>query len=213
MKKTLSYLIIILVISSCSRKINPTTAYSELKVNEVKKDNLILTELELNNPIKAELKIEDNVMSNDSVLSYYHEYKYTPNKTKNYSVEIFSLCNCFGFKKYIFNPNIKILDKNNNEIKNKIETISYDYQKGPISFNKKWTFESVKNEPLTIIIYSENNKLGEPIHKFEAYTTSFAAGMIIPIVAPITIKSSLVGKYYIELTESTVPNNDLKSRS
>ena len=207
MKKTLTYLILILVISSCSRKINPITAYSELKVSEVKKDNLILTELELDNPIKAELKLEDNVMSNDSVLSYYHEYRYIPNETKNYSVEVFSLCNCFGFKKYIFNPNIKILDKNNIEIKNNIETISYDYQKGPMSLNKKWTFKALKNEPVTIIIYSDNNKLGEPIHKFEASTTSLAGGMIIPVVAPITLKSTLVGKYYIELTESTVPNN------
>ncbi|NJB81903.1 lipoprotein [Wenyingzhuangia aestuarii] len=206
MKKSLSYLVLIVLLSACAKKINPVTAYSELTVSAVQKEKLPIVELALDKPLKAELKLEDNVMANDSILSYYHEYTYTPNETKNYTVEIFSLCNCFGFKKYIFNPTIKVVDKNHQEIKQVLETQSYDYQKGPISLNKKWRFTGVKNQPITIVVFSDNYALEKPIHQFKATSTSFASGMIIPIVAPIKLKATLVGKYYIELSQNTTAN-------
>lgn len=66
-------------------------------------------------------------------------------------------------------------------------------------------FKGVRKEPITIMVYSNNEALGKPIDSFDAKSTLYTGGLLVPLVIPITLKSTLVGKYQMKLSENFAP--------
>lgn len=191
-----------LIFTSCSRKIIPSEGYNQIKnknaVTLFESKNSTPEKIKVNKDFKDALTLNDSVLYyDDSIKSNYKNFVFDLKPDKNYKIKVSSLCNCVGFKKYMFVP--KIAQGNlDNRIDTKLDSIYFNYEKGPLTLNKIWNIKSdglTENTKLEFILFSDNTKLSENVYRFIA--TSFGG---IPVM-PINIKSTLIGDFVIKIEE------------
>lgn len=185
----------IFIICGCSRKTNPIEAYRNLKENRTLSTHIPTEPLSLNENHKLELKVSDSVMTygenEKKTYTNYKGYNFTLESNKKYKLTISSICDCFGFKKYMFIPLASILDQNGMTIKTEELSDTFDYRYGPLSLNKTWIIENTMNGNYKLYLASNNKNLNESIYKF--FTN--------PVPMTINIKSTTVGKFTIRIEE------------
>ncbi|SDS26742.1 hypothetical protein SAMN04487764_2724 [Gillisia sp. Hel1_33_143] len=193
------FISIILIFTSCSRKINPNEGYEQIKsknsVDLFEANNSIAKEIKVNADFKDKLSLDDSILYyNDSIKSNYKNFTFDLKADKKYKIKVSSLCNCAGLKKYIFIP--KIATGNvNSRINLELDSTYFNYEKGPLTLNKVWSLKSnglTENTTMEFLLFSDNEKLSENVFKF--IVTSFGA-------IPVNIKSTLVGNFIIEIEE------------
>ncbi|MCF6182463.1 hypothetical protein [Lutibacter sp.] len=140
---------------------------------------------------------------NDSIKSNYQKFSLELKPNKKYKIKVSSLCNCAGFKKYMFIPQISTINKNDN-IFTKLDSTYFNYEKGPLTLNRVWNIQfdnRTKNTKFEFLLFSDNTNLFEKIYKFITNTAGFVNNVFIPIVIPINVKSTLVGKFVVKVEE------------
>jgi hypothetical protein len=193
------FLSIILIFTSCSRKIIPSEGYNQIKsknsVNLFEANNSIAKEIKVNTNLRDKLTLNDSVLYyNDSIKSNYKNFAFDLKPHKKYKIKVSTLCNCAGFKKYIFIPKIAIGNVNI-RINLELDSTYFNYEKGPLTLNKVWNLKSdglTENTKLEFLLFSNNEKLSENVFKY--IVTSIGA-------IPVNIKSTLVGDFIIEIEE------------
>ena len=186
---------------SCSKKVNPTYGYNEIKTKKSITIGKILKansqSLIVKKEVHSSLKLTDSILVyNDTVFSNYKQFTFKFKPQKTYKIKVSSLCNCFGFKKYIFNPEIYILNNENREIKGKLDSIFFDYKFGPLALNKVWELKSDHEINTSFLVFSNNQNLSKDIYNFIAKNYN-----VIPLALPIRIKETLVGDFVITIEE------------
>ena len=210
--KTIQIVIIILIsisFTSCAKKINPLEGYKAIKnknaTNLFENNSTEKTKIEANKSYKNTLTLNYSVLYYmDTITSNYHKYSIDLKPNKKYKIKISSLCDCAGFKKYMFIPEVYPENTVSETITIKLDSVYFNYEKGPLTLNKTWKINTetiTKVTPFNFYLFSDNRKLGEKMHKFNATSIGLASNIIIPIVAPIVIKSTLVGKFHVIVEE------------
>lgn len=183
----------VILLESC--KTPPMVKYNKIKeVESPISLNLISRDsndsISKNIGTKFKLKITDSVLVYKDGTSLYSNYKkivLKASSNKKYSVSVYSFCDCFGFRKYMFTPKIRVLDKHGNFVKTILfwNEIDYLYFAKPISYNRNWIIDQEVDGDLTLIIYSDNIALNR---KVENLLLS-------------SIKSTTVGKFMLTVHE------------
>lgn len=189
-----------LCLLSCSRKINPAAGYSQIKTQKSQPINTITggntQTVETNKAINVSLSLTDSVLVyNDTVFSNYKSFSFKTKPGKSYTIKISSLCDCFGFKKYLFNPEIQILNDQNKKTELQPDSSFFDYKYGPLALNKEWKISS--SEPtVSFLVFANNQNLSKDIH-------SLTATVYYPVVIPLSVKiqESLAGYFVLRIEE------------
>ena len=207
-KYSLFFLLIVLVLTACSKKIIPNEGYIRItnkeSVNLININKSNTTQLLANNSFKNKLTLNDSVLTyNDSIKSNFQKFSIELKPEKKYSIKVSSLCNCAGFKKYMFIPLISPINKKDTFL-TKLDSTYFNYEKGPLTLNRIWSVKTdniTENTKFDFLLYSDNSNLSEKVHKFVTNTSGIVNNVFIPIAIPINIKSTLVGKFVVKVEE------------
>ena len=207
-KYSLFFLLIVLVLTACSKKIIPNEGYIRITNKEsvdlikINKSNTI--QLLANNNFKNKLTLNDSVLIyNDSIKSNFQKFSIELKPEKKYRIKVSSLCNCAGFKKYMFIPLISPINKKDTFF-TKLDSTYFNYEKGPLTLNRIWNVKSdniTENTKFDFLLYSDNSNLSEKVYKFVTNTSGIVNNVFIPIAIPINIKSTLIGKFVVKVEE------------
>ena len=207
-KSLFNFLLVILILASCSKKIIPNEGYILIKgkksANILDIDRSNAKQLIPNNNFKDKLILSDSVLIyNDSIKSNYKKFYLELKPKKKYKIKVSSLCNCAGFKKYMFIPDISSVNKNDKFI-TKLDSTYFNYEKGPLTLNRVWNVQFgniTENTKFEFLLFSDNTNLSEKVYKFFTNTAGVVNNVFIPIAVPINIKSTLVGKFVVKVEE------------
>ena len=193
----------LLSLAACSKKIVPVEGYqfisNEKNIGEIEDIDLAKSiNLSSFRPQDLQLNLADSVIRyNETFVSNYKIFKFKATPSKKYRIIVYSYCDCWGLKKYLFDPNIKIIDENRELVLFRLVSYDFNPNNAPLFYRKEWMTEQEMTGNCYIILYSNNSKLQENIATIiaDVYT-----GMsTVPVPVPINIKSSLVGDFRIIL--------------
>ncbi|WJS96180.1 hypothetical protein NYQ10_06905 [Flavobacterium johnsoniae] len=187
-------LVLLFIICGCSKKTTPLEAYKELKEKRTLSTHIPTSPLSINENHKFELKISDSVMTfgeKEKIYTNYKGFNFNLESNKKYKLTVSSICDCFGFKKYIFIPLVSILDSSGTTIKMEELPDTFDYKNGPLSLNKTWIINNFTSGNYKLYLASNNMILNESLYKF----------LTSPIPMTINIKTSIGGKFNISIEE------------
>ena len=97
MKLKFYYIAILIVFTSCAKKIVPNEGYRQINnrkaVNIFESNKSIAKRLTANEDYKNELTLNDSVLKyNDSIKSNYQKFNFKVRPGKNYKIKVSSLC-------------------------------------------------------------------------------------------------------------------------
>lgn len=208
MKKIVLIIVTILFFTSCAKKINPFYGYQQIKnkksINILEEKKLAPKEILVNTDIKGKLTLNDSVLTyHDTILSNYQIFSVEIKSGKKYKIKVSSLCNCAGFKKYMFIPQVNPAKFYEN-ITTKTDSVYYNYEKGPLTLNKIWNVQSdsiTNNTKFEFLLYSDNRNLADKIYKFTSSSMVVSSNIAVPVIVPVNIKSTLIGDFYVIVEE------------
>lgn len=208
MKKIILILVTILFFNSCAKKINPFDGYQQIKnkksINILEEKKNAPKEILVNTDIKGKLTLNDSVLTyHDTILSNYQIFSVEIKPSKKYKIKVSSLCNCAGFKKYMFIPQVNPAKYYEN-ISIKTDSVYYNYEKGPLTLNKIWKVQSdsiTNNTKFEFLLYSDNRNLSDKIYKFTSSSMVVSNNIAVPVIVPVNIKSTLIGDFYVIVEE------------
>jgi hypothetical protein len=208
MKNIFIALLLIAILSSCSRKLNPAIGYQQIKlqpkainIDELGKRKL--NAIPLGRFQKNSLNLEDSILIyKDGIYSNYKIFSFKALPSRTYTVKVNSQCDCGGFKKYLFNPEIRIINDHGDLIESKIDTSYFGINNSPMFLNKSWIVRTDEETNCNVILYSNNEALGEDVYNIVATTVVYTGGIFIPLAIPISIKSTLIGDFVILVKSS-----------
>ena len=206
MKKQHLIFLLGITLFSCSPKMTPLIGYNAINnrdddksiFEKIAKDSTKVNRLiNINSNFLASLTIYDPIITyNNSpiLLSNYKLFHFHKTTSKGYTITLTSMCDCFGFHKYMFIPNIIVFNKNGNIIKSEEISNRFDYPKmsDPLSNIKTWKIDNNVEGDISVLVYSNNSKLDSKIFRF----------IMIPLPISVYIKSSLIGDFYIKVEEN-----------
>ncbi len=204
------YFIAILLCSisiSCSKKIVPLAGYGtikrEMRAVDVNKITFISKEnISLNVDYEFKLNLSDSILVyKDTIYSNYKTFSFKINRGKTYAISVFSLCDCWGFKKYMFNPEAIVSNDFGEKLDLKQTSVKFGYDKGPLSLDKKWTLTSKTDGNIYLSVFSNNESLQKDLYNFIATGVAYSGTVFIPLVIPVSVKSSLIGEFVIRVDE------------
>ncbi|WP_146819019.1 hypothetical protein [Flavobacterium noncentrifugens] len=191
-------LVLTVTLTNCSPKIKPAEAYKMLQGKYIKNDNQTSTarQLELEKDYADELNSGDSVFVSDTknhLYSYYKVYNIRLETDKKYKISLSSLCDCWGFKKYLFIPAVIGFDQQENPADAKLEkeNVDFGYEFGPLSLNTSYILDSNYGGNFNFFVFSANKDLNQELYTF----------LTLPIPIPVKVKSTLVGKFHIKIEE------------
>jgi hypothetical protein len=202
-KYLIGFSFVVLIASSCA--VRPLIGYKEIKqrpntylLDSIVVDSALIPPLRVDNRYRLQLK-DSVLVYNDVFYSNYRVFCFKATPAQSYKITINSLCDCLGFRKYMFNPDIRVIDSHGRAITTRLTDSNIDYVKSfqPISFNKTWAIDDRIAGDCFIIVYSNNSKLNRSIYDFQVGTMSG----FTPILLPIKITSSLVGDFILRISE------------
>ena len=186
-----------LFIMGCSKKLAPNAAYGMLQKREIVKDLKAGTPFAGNSittgkQAKFKLALTDSVMqytlNGSNIRSNFKDFFTDTKPNTKYKLTISSLCDCLGFKKYLFLPALYVFDTNGQFIKSDVNT-DFNYLNGPLSLNSYYTFNSGMGGNLKLVVFSANQNLNQSVYKF----------VVIFITAHV--RTNIGGDYNILLEE------------
>ena len=181
----------------CSKKMAPQEAYAALRQKKASSpfEAVPTIRLDLDKDYKFSLTDTDSVFLCDDSnqrYSYYKNFNIPLKSRTKYKLSISSLCDCAGFKKYMFIPVLLVtsnIDKKEVS-KHQPELDSFDYRFGPLSMNFTYIINSESYSNYKIIVFSANQGLGEKVCS-------------IPVIGlpNIDVKATVIGKFHIKIEE------------
>ena len=203
MKNFIIVILFIVALFSCAKKINPFEGYQQIKyqsgaVRIEELSNITQKAIPIGRFQQNSLTLEDSILIyNGDIYSNYKVFSFKALPSMTYTIKVNSQCDCGGFKKYILNPEIRIINERGDLIESKIDTSYFGINNSPMFLNKSWKVKPDEETNCFVILYSANDVLGEDVVKTVANTVVLAGGTFIPLVIPISIKSTLMGDFII----------------
>lgn len=196
-------------ILSCAKKINPIIGYNQIKsrkaINLFEENIVESKKIDFNKDFKSKLTLNDSVLLYlDTISSNYQKYSIVLKPNKKYKIKVSSLCDCAGFKKYMFIPQVFPVNIGKETIKTKPDTTYFNYEKGPLTLNKVWVIQNenlITETEYDFFIFSDNRNLTDKIYKFIGTSVGVSNNFVMPVIVPISIKSSLIGNFYLRVEE------------
>ncbi len=160
------------------------------------KNQKIITNVEA----KFELTLSDPVLKYDEFsYSNYKTFSFKADSLKEYTITVSSLCDCLGFNKYMFIPELIVFNENGEIIKTNLDKTYIGGEKmRPISLIKQWKVNMSSNTNYNILLYSNNDYLQKKIFYTVSSSPTFDRDVYVPFFFGM-VKSSLIGKFYIEI--------------
>lgn len=200
MRHILNYTILCLIVISC--KTLPEGNYAKIlskknsskTISEIIKSDscmLLSTNLEYN----SRLELTDSIIQiNDdgTYLSNYKLFKTYGIEGKKYLVTLYGLCDCFGYRKYMINPKLILVDKEGviidiKPIKNETVMLTNPYSNTlPFHIDNEWEYILPRSGEYKIIVYSDNKVIGseftsQSIIKWPIYRKNIKGDFMITI--------------------------------
>jgi len=124
------------------------------------------------------ITFSDPILKLNNIKSNYRAFSFQGNTTKQFTIEIWSRCDCLGFNKTVMHPIAFIID-NEGEVINKSNVKFASGRMGwtrPANIYGKWIGKLEKDETYYLIIAADNRSLGKSVGSFEAtnYATPYA---------------------------------------
>lgn len=170
LKQTGLVLACLFILSSCSRKLKPDTALQTLKSTAVGTD--IFTPATTENTLALGKKTEGSLTAVSPVLtigeytSYTQKFHLNVEQGKKYNINISSICDCLGVRKYMIAPLATIKDSNGNKLAFSYGQQKYDYSAGPLTLNRNISFTAEKTSDVEITIYADTEHAGEVMYTY-----------------------------------------------
>lgn len=193
-------------LNSCSKKVIPLGGYAEISQRKdvLYIDSLTITprdEIRLNIAKGRELNLSDPTLwYGDSVYSNYKTFSFKADSTKKYKINIWSQCDCLGFKKYMMNPEIKVQSNSGQSIDVRTDTCFFD-DKDSFTLTKVWNIGPKINDGCNILLFANNEALQQEVFNSNLSTYIYTGSFSMPVNLPISVKSSLVGEFIIQILE------------
>lgn len=113
-------------------------------------------------PVKAEITPADPKIQHDRIQSNYKMFKFQGTKNSLYTIEIRSLCDCWGLDKFILYPVARLLDKNGNILNENPVGISlrnpdWNY---PVNIRMVWEGEFDESGFYYLLVSAYNDNVG-----------------------------------------------------
>lgn len=160
--------------------------------------------IKLNESYKYHLSESDKSLSYidslKSINSFYHTLKSNFIRPGRYQIEILSLCNCFGFNKFVFIPMIEIPNKKHSITLTESEVLNENWKYG-WRIRKVWEVQTKLSGNLEIVLYSDNSGLDQKLEKSTSITPLVLGGLSGLPAANWPMKAGYQGKYVIQLNK------------
>jgi hypothetical protein len=197
LKKHLKYagfsLAVVLILSSCSRKLKPDTALQTLKSTTVGTDTFTSATPEntlvLGKEVKQSLTAEQPVLKIGEYTSYTQKFHLNVEQGKKYNIAISSLCDCMGVRKYMIAPLATVKDSNGNKLSFSYGEQKYDYSGGPLTLNRNISFTADKSSDVEITVYADTEHAGQLMY---TYIVTFVKAKVL---------AGVTGDFIIKATE------------
>ena len=174
MNNLIKVLVICLLLASC--KALPEANYGKLiyKWSKSRTISDIINydapvSLYLNEDHNDNLSLSDSILKINSTLSYLTNYKLFKSygiAGRKYKVTLYGICDCYGFRKYLFKPLLAIYDSEGNLIATQIVrhdiimfTSEYSHTL-PFHTDLEWEFTLQKTGDFKIVVFSYNEGIG-----------------------------------------------------
>lgn len=203
MLKLFEYFILCIFLIGC--KTLPETNYQKilkrtdvrLTSEEVLKDSSIIT-LNLNTEFRSTLDASDHLVAyldqQPNYFSYYKHFRFKAIEKKKYKLTIYSFCDCFGFRKFVFEPESKIISSDGSVLSKtliKKDCVMPDNNtEMPFHIIVEWEFITPKSEEYNIIIFANNDYRGKDIN------------VNLLIKALEILKTNVKGSFMISISEN-----------
>ena len=209
MNKFFYGILVLLILTSCAQKLNGLKAYNELQNRETVdafRGNTTQTipVLKVNEEYKFSLKTEDPILvyKTDSLIrSNFKQFKVLTKPDSRYRISIYSICNCMGFKKQVFVPQLHICDEKGNIYKPVLIEEKIDYPKGSkakaISVMQEYGLKNPLPATLYLTVFADNENLDKRVDRLNV---SGISGFI-PYTIPLSLKSTTNGEFVIQVKE------------
>lgn len=184
------FLLIALACTSC--KTSPLEAYRQLQQKKPGNgiDAIAFENLKTDTNYTFKLKTTDSVMvygDSAKVYSYHKNFNLALEAGKKYKVSVSGLCDCFGFRKQIIIPVIRVNDPDGNVVAVERQKDHYmDYMNGPISVNLAYVFNSKSPGYYKMMLFTLNKETGLEIDR---------------LLPGISLMSTVKGKFHIKIEE------------
>ncbi len=122
-----------------------------------------------------DITFNDPIMELNNIKSNYRAFSFEGNISKQFTIEIWSRCDCLGFNKTIMHPMAFIID-GDGEVVNQSNIKFASGRMGwsrPANVYGKWTGKVEKDETYYLIIAADNRSLGKSVGSVDA--TNYAA--------------------------------------
>jgi hypothetical protein len=124
--------------------------------------NAVAVNLHPEQPIKAEITPADPKIQHDSIQSNYKIFKFQGIKHSLYTIEIRSLCDCWGLDKFILYPVARVLDKhgnilNENPVNISLSNPDWNY---PVNIRMVWEGEFDESGFYYLLVSAYNDNIG-----------------------------------------------------
>ena len=136
-------------------------------------------------PVKTEITSKDSKIEKNNVQSNYKIFELQGEAHSRYTIELRSLCDCFGLDKFILYPIARILDQNGHVIDNDPVDISlsdsdWNY---PVNIRMVWEGKFEKSEKYYLLVSAYNDNVGANYLTFKEF--DFLASQI-QTLPPVT---------------------------
>ena len=202
MIKILKYTVLCFVVFSCKalpednyRRLLKTQHFKESACEIIKDENIFT--LPMGIEYTNSLKLTDSLVrinDKESFVSNYKLFRCYGTEGKNYRITVYGICNCWGFRKYMLNPSVVLIDNEAKEIKVKTikeETVlRQDMANAGLPFHTdvEWEFAMTKSCDFTIMLYSNNLLIAGEVVRHEQQKWPF-------------FRSDVIGDFMITIQE------------
>ncbi len=134
--------------------------------------------LKLNEEQIWDITFRDPILELNNIKSNYRAFSFSGNDTKQFTLEIWSRCDCLGFNKTVMHPLAFIINGNGEVLRDsqiKFGSGRMGWTR-PANLYGKWTGRFDKKETYYLIVAADNRSLGKSVGSFDAtnYATPYA---------------------------------------
>jgi len=201
MKKVILIIMFCVTVSSCASNGNlvysniSNTQTSVTPIEASRKDTSL--SISTGEEIEIEITESDNILLNNNIYGNFKVISLVTPDPQSLTIVIRSLCDCFGYNKYILVPNIRIFNANQDAlditlVERQVLTPDDSF---PASILYRYNSKNIPSGKYKIVIWADNSNLNKNIAELQGSALMPIGGNVyIPIDSKYNITSYPLGK-------------------
>ena len=147
-------------------------AATPVSINDIQAiKNSVALILQPEQPVQTEITSNDSKIEKNNIQANYKIFEFQGEAHSRYTIELRSLCDCFGLDKFILYPIARILDQNGHVVNNDPIDISlsdsdWNY---PVNILMVWEGEFEKSEKYYVLVSAYNDNVGANYLTFKEF--------------------------------------------